>query len=92
MTRIQMCESHKLCSSFSLDCTRHDCKSSLRDAFQRIAQPDIDCILYLMQYSYDPDICSQLLVSTLSTKLQISVSKIQSTKEALLSTQHDYKL
>ena len=37
--------------------TLHDCKYSLRDAFQCIAQPNttlLDCILYLMQYPYDP--------------------------------------
>ncbi len=39
--------------------TLHDCKYSLRDAFQCIAQPNttlLDCILCLMQYLYDPGI------------------------------------
>jgi len=36
-----------------------NCKYSPRDAFQCIAQPDttlLDCILYLTQQLYDPDI------------------------------------
>ncbi len=39
------------------DVTLRDCKNSLRDAFQCIAQPNttlLDCILYQMQYPYDP--------------------------------------
>ena len=52
---------HVCClSSFSVsDSTLHDCKYSLRDAFQCIAQPNttlLDCMLYPMQYLYDPGI------------------------------------
>ncbi len=52
---------HVYClSSFSVsDSTLHDCKYSLRGAFQCIAQPNttlLDCILYQMQYVYDPGI------------------------------------
>ena len=39
------------------DFTLRDCKNSLRDAFQCIAQPNttlLDCILYGMQYPCDP--------------------------------------
>ena len=50
---------HYYChSSFSVsDSTLRDCKYSFRDAFQCIAQPNtalLDCILYRMQYRYDP--------------------------------------
>ncbi len=52
---------HDCClSSFSVsDSTLHDCKYSLRAAFQCIAQPKttlLECILYLMQHLYDPGI------------------------------------
>ena len=41
------------------DSTLHDGRYSLRDAFQCIAQPKttfLDCILYLMQFPYDPGV------------------------------------
>ena len=52
---------HDCClGSFSVsDSTLHDCIYSLRDARQCIAQPNttlLDCILYLVQYLYDPGI------------------------------------
>ena len=42
-------------ASQSAASTLHDCKYSLRDAFQCVAQPNttlLDCILYLMQVLY----------------------------------------
>jgi len=53
--------------SFSVsEPTLHDCKYSLRDAFQCIAQPNttlLDCMLYLMQYPYDQAFYQALQIS-----------------------------
>ncbi len=62
------CRRHYCChSSFSVsESTLHDCKYSLRDAFQCIAQPTttlLDCMLYLMQYPYDQAFYQALQIS-----------------------------
>ncbi len=64
-------------SNFSVSgSTLHDCKYSLRDAFQCIAQPNTTLLLYPIQYFYDP---GTLPSSAISVSWE-SASEIQSIK------------